>query len=167
MLFRSGMTAKYVSLSANGEAATGSITEATTLYVVWEFPDVTLINGEWWIHGENSGIKAAGQTGATGANGVDGANGQDGKDGIDGVDGVDGVTPTIEINADGYWVINGEVTNVKAVGVDGVNGQNGQDGKDGQNGKDGVGCSSVISIGSVAMLTLLGAAVIVRRKENN
>ena len=31
-----------------------------------------------------------------------------------GKDGKDGLTPTIEISADGYWVINGEKTNVKA-----------------------------------------------------
>lgn len=38
----------------------------------------------------------------------------DGKDGINGVDGKDGVTPIIEISDDGYWVINGEKTDVKA-----------------------------------------------------
>ena len=43
------------------------------------------------------------------------------KNGKDGVDGKDGVTPTVEINADGYWVINGEVTNVKARGKSIVN----------------------------------------------
>ena len=31
-----------------------------------------------------------------------------------GKDGKDGATPTIEISADGYWVINGEKTDVKA-----------------------------------------------------
>lgn len=41
---------------------------------------------------------------------------------------------TIEINDDGYWVINGEVTDVKAAGTDG---KDGADGKDGVNGKDG------------------------------
>ena len=34
----------------------------------------------------------------------------------DGKDGADGVTPTIEISEDGYWVINGEKTNVSAKG---------------------------------------------------
>ena len=33
--------------------------------------------------------------------------------------GQDGVTPTIEISDDGYWVINGEKTAVKAEGKDG------------------------------------------------
>ncbi|MBE6532953.1 MAG: hypothetical protein E7676_05575 [Ruminococcaceae bacterium] len=35
---------------------------------------------------------------------------------IKGAEGTDGTTPTITINADGYWVINGEVTDVKAKG---------------------------------------------------
>ena len=42
------------------------------------------------------------------------APGKDGKDGINGNDGQDGVTPTVTISDDGYWVINGEKTNVKA-----------------------------------------------------
>ena len=52
------------------------------------------------------------------------------KDGTDGKDGADGKTPTIEISEDGYWVINGEKTDVKA------------EGKDGEPGKDGVGGSA-------------------------
>ena len=39
---------------------------------------------------------------------------------IDGEDGTDGVTPTISINANGYWVINGSVSEYKAVGEDGT-----------------------------------------------
>ena len=37
-----------------------------------------------------------------------------GPQGEKGESGKDGVTPTIEISEDGYWVINGEKTNVKA-----------------------------------------------------
>ena len=48
-----------------------------------------------------------------------GPQGEPGKDGINGIDGKDGVTPTIEISDDGYWVINGEKTDTKAVGTDG------------------------------------------------
>ena len=33
---------------------------------------------------------------------------------ISSIKGKDGVTPTISIDADGYWVINGENTNIKA-----------------------------------------------------
>ena len=46
--------------------------------------------------------------------GKNGGDGKDGKDGAPGKDGVDGLTPTIEISEDGYWIINGEKTNVKA-----------------------------------------------------
>jgi hypothetical protein len=45
------------------------------------------------------------------------------------------VTPSVEINDDGYWVINGQATDVKARGTDGTDGK---DGKDGVNGKDGI-----------------------------
>ncbi len=39
-----------------------------------------------------------------------------GADGEDGRDGKDGITPTIEINEAGFWVINGEVTKYNAIG---------------------------------------------------
>ena len=77
-------------------------------------PTIEIIDGYWYINGENTGVKAEGVDGANGANGQDGSNGQD------------GVTPTIEI-IDGYWYINGENTGVKAEGVDGANGSNGKD----------------------------------------
>lgn len=73
-------------------------------------------------------------------NGTDGSNGQDGKDGADGApgengkdgeDGEDGTTPTIGIDEDGYWVINGITTNVLARGTNGTDGQDGKDGIDG------------------------------------
>ena len=37
-----------------------------------------------------------------------------------GANGIDGATPTITINADGYWVINGTTSNVKALGTNGT-----------------------------------------------
>lgn len=43
--------------------------------------------------------------------------------------------PKVEINADGYWVINGNTTDIKAVGTDGTNGKDGANGKDGNDGK--------------------------------
>ena len=61
--------------------------------------------------------------------GCTGKQGEKGEQGEQGVAGKDGKTPTITINADGYWVINGEVTNYKAVASDGKNGVNGQEGK--------------------------------------
>ena len=66
--------------------------------------------------------------GAPGENGKDGTNGVNGKDGKDGED---GTTPTIGIDEDGYWVINGITTNVLARGTNGTDGQDGKDGIDG------------------------------------
>ena len=62
-----------------------------------------------------------------------------GQDGVDGKDGKDAAVWTIE--TDGYWYLNGEKTEYKAIGIDGkdgVNGTDGVDGKDGADGKDGV-----------------------------
>ena len=63
-------------------------------------------NGNWFIDGKDSGIKAEGK------------DGQDGEDGQDGQDGQSGSTPTI---VDGYWYIDGESTGVKAQPEDGTN----------------------------------------------
>ena len=48
-------------------------------------------NGNWWIGDKDTGVRA------------------------EGVDGKDGKTPTVEISEDGFWVINGEKTEHKAV----------------------------------------------------
>ena len=59
-----------------------------------------------------------GKDGIDGEDGKDGVDGEDGKDGVDGApgkDGADAKDPTIEISADGYWVINGVKTEYKAV----------------------------------------------------
>ncbi|MBR1891435.1 MAG: hypothetical protein IJ811_02945, partial [Clostridia bacterium] len=55
-------------------------------------------------------------------NSIKGERGEKGQDGKDGRDGKDGTTPTVEISADGYWVINGVKSTVMAQG------QNGKDG---------------------------------------
>ena len=47
-------------------------------------------------------------------------NGAEGPQGIQGLPGENGVTPTVSINDEGYWVINGEVTTFKAQGKDGT-----------------------------------------------
>ena len=47
-------------------------------------------------------------------------NGANGEQGIQGLPGENGVTPTISINDQGYWVINGEATNFKAQGDNGA-----------------------------------------------
>lgn len=52
--------------------------------------------------------------------------------GPQGEKGQDGVTPTIEISEDGYWVINGEKSTMRAQGEDGSQGPQGENGADGQ-----------------------------------
>ena len=89
-------------------------------------------DGYWVVNGQKTDIKAKGTDGTNGQNGSNGTNGKDGKDGTngkDGKDGKDGVTPTITINSEGYWVINGQTSTTKAKA---------ENGKDGKDGKDGV-----------------------------
>lgn len=66
-----------------------------------------------------------GDTGPTGPSGAQGEKGENGKDGKD------GESPTITISDDGYWVINGVKSNVKAAG------------EEGQKGKDGVSIQNI------------------------
>lgn len=63
-----------------------------------------------------------GDTGPSSAQGEKGDAGKDGKD---------GESPTITISDDGYWVINGVKSNVKATG------------EEGQKGKDGVSIQNI------------------------
>lgn len=97
----------------------------------------TIMNGYWYVNGNNTNVKAAGTDGKDGANGKDGTNGkdgvngEDGKDGANGKDGADGKTPYIQ---NGYWYIDGVNQNVKAVGTDGKDGKDGTNGTDGKNG---------------------------------
>lgn len=58
-----------------------------------------------------------------------GEQGDKGDKGDTGAAGADGTTPTISINDQGYWVINGVATDVKAVGEKGEDGAPGQDAK--------------------------------------
>lgn len=67
-------------------------------------------------------------------------NGRDGEQGIQGVKGSDGKTPSISIDENGYWTVDGVSTGIKAKGEKGETGEKGEkgeDGKDGDNGKDG------------------------------
>jgi len=57
-------------------------------------------------------------------------HGEDGKDGKD--------AAVWTIGTDGYWYLNNEKTEYKAIGIDGVDGKDGKDGVDGKDGKDGV-----------------------------
>ena len=97
-------------------------------------------DGYWVVNGQKTDIKAKGTDGTNGQNGSNGTNGKDGKDGTngkDGKDGKDGVTPTITINSEGYWVINGQTSTTKAKGEDGKEGKKGDKGADGAKGQDG------------------------------
>ena len=99
-------------------------------------PELTIgTNGNWYIDGEDTGIKA---TGADGEDGKDGLDGQDGDTprigangnwwignvdtGIkaEGQDGEDGKTPEITIGDEGNWYIDGEDTGKSAIGADGL-----------------------------------------------
>lgn len=72
-----------------------------------------------------------------GPQGEQGEKGDKGDKGEQGEAGTPGTTPSITINEDGYWVINGEVTDVKAVGEDGEDGQDGASGPMGPSGTPG------------------------------
>ncbi len=87
-------------------------------------------NGNWWINGVDTEVKATGAQGEKGDKTVV-AIGTDGYWYIDGeptevkAKGEDGHTPVITINADGYWCIDGEPTEVKATGAQGEKGEKG------------------------------------------
>lgn len=66
-----------------------------------------------------------------------GEKGDTGAEGPQGELGKDGETPTIEISEDGYWVINGEKTEVKAQGEKGDKGEKGDTGAQGPQGEKG------------------------------
>ena len=98
-------------------------------------------NGNWWVGGTDTGVKAAGDNGKPGKDGETpyiGENGNwwigftdtkvkaAGTDGKDGEKGEDGETPYIGEN--GNWWIGETDTGVKAVGTDGADGTNGADG---------------------------------------
>lgn len=83
-----------------------------------------------------------GPQGEKGEQGEQGPQGEKGEQGEQGEAGTPGTTPSITINEDGYWVINGEVTDVKAEGQDGEDGKDGRPGSQGPAGaagSDGVG----------------------------
>ncbi len=124
---------KFLGWATEANATEATITDVTTItgvtsetiyYAVWENPPFAIIDGEWYINGVNTGIKAEGTDGVDGVDGVNGANGEDGKDGISVIN--------AEINSENELVLtysNGERQNLgKVVGADGQVGTNGQDG---------------------------------------
>ena len=121
-------------------------------------------NGNWWVGGTDTGVKAAGDDGKPGKNGetpyigengnwwigatdtgvkAAATDGTDGKDGADGTNGVDGRTPQLKIGDDNLWYVsydngqNWESLNVKATGEMGATGAQGEQGIQGVQGEKG------------------------------
>ena len=89
-------------------------------------------DGDYYLDLTNAKLYGPKTQGAWGEPSLDlkGLPGKDGKDGKDGQPGSNGVTPTI--SEDGYWVVNGQKTDIKARGNDGQPGAPGQPGANGQ-----------------------------------
>lgn len=84
-----------------------------------------------WLEQGNTGTVQEFLASLKGDKGDKGDQGLPGEAGKNGSNGENGLTPQIEIDDDGYWVIDGERTDVKAAG------ENGSDGAPGSNGRDG------------------------------
>ena len=100
-------------------------------------------NGNWFINGQDTGIKAEGTDGTQGEPGQDGLTPYIGEndnwwigDEDTGVKakGEDGTSTKVEIGDNGNWFIDGVDTGVAAKGQDGKDGADGADGADGQDG---------------------------------
>lgn len=115
-------------------------------------PDLPVIpvigdNGNWWVNGKDTGVRAQGQQGEHGEQGKSAFElwaelpGNENKtlddfwEFLRGPAGRDGDSPVIGDN--GNWWVGGKDTGVKAAGEKGDAGQDGRDGQDGKNGKDG------------------------------
>ena len=88
--------------------------------IVYDFSQRIYINndGYWVINGEVTTTKALGEPGKSAyqiavENGYSGTE-QEWLTSLKGLDGKDGITPTIEIDENKYWVINGVKTDVRA-----------------------------------------------------
>ena len=112
-------------------------------------------DGYWVIDGVKTDVKASGAVGTQGEkgepgaqgpqgekgeNGAQGPQGEKGETGAQGPQGENGITPTVEISSDGYWVINGVKTSVRAVGE---KGEQGTEGAKGESGKDGASVKEI------------------------
>ena len=84
----------------------------------------------------------------SGTVGPAGAPGEKGDQGEKGDKGEDGLTPTVEISEDGYWIINGIKTDIKATGIDNSQGPQGEQGEKGDTGADGVGIQNIELVSS-------------------
>ena len=79
-------------------------------------------DGDYYLDLTNAKLYGPKTQGAWGESSLD-LKGVAGKNGKDGKDGANGVTPTV--SEDGYWVVNGQKTDIKARGNDGQPGANG------------------------------------------
>ena len=79
-------------------------------------------DGDYYLDLTNAKLYGPKTQGAWGEPSLD-LKGLPGKDGKDGQNGANGVTPTV--SEDGYWVVNGQKTDIKARGNDGQPGANG------------------------------------------
>lgn len=96
-----------------------------------------------WLEQGNTGTVQEFLASLKGEKGDKGDQGLPGEAGKNGSNGENGLTPQIEIDDDGYWVIDGERTDVKAAGENGSDGAPGSNGSDGRDGntwivKDGM-----------------------------
>lgn len=93
-------------------------------------PEITIgSNGDWYINGEDSGIKAQGPAGEPGKDGTDGQQGPQGEQGIQGEQGPQG--PQGEKGEQGEQGPQGEQ------GIQGPQGDKGEQGEQGPQGKPG------------------------------
>ena len=155
-------------VSINKTGTDGLTDTYTILFNDGSTYNFTIRNGAQGAAGEQG---EQGLPGIRGPQGVQGEAGKDGVDGTDGKDGEDGITPSISVSDDGYWVINGTKTDVKAVGEDGKDGADGakgdkgdkgDSGAAGMNGENGSGCGgSLSSGGTVAAIAVSGLAALI------
>ncbi len=153
--------------SADGKALPGTAAIPDELYALWEYNPIKIIDGTWWINGEDTGISAEGEKGEQGEQGETGV-------GIADITYVNGETETVVT----ITLTNGETKTIKIPnGVKGDKGEQGQVGPTGPAGADGKdaakgGCKSNLAatgLGMAAMLTVLAGTVFVidRRKKRN
>jgi len=143
---------KIDDLVKNLESAQKDISSLRALieYVDGKTSKIEIINGNWFINGVDTGIRAEGR---------DGKDGKDGQDGSGGSADVNKIKEAININSKSIHEIQnliangGVITKVESIenGVrltmtgnlgsfdirNGVDGRDGRDGKDGVNGRDG------------------------------
>ena len=118
-------------------------TNGSTWYSGTEYSPTQGVVGDFFYDTDDFNIYTKTEDGWTLISNIKGPQGEEGEKGQDGItptitinedgywvingvttstkaEGQDGVTPTITINSDGYWVINGVTTSTKAEGQDGV-----------------------------------------------